>query len=235
MEKKIYFIWIWWIWISALARYYNSIWYKVFWSDKVDSELLEKLRWENIDIFIWENADNIDETFEKVIFTEAIPLESVELQKAKKLWLKTLSYPEWLAEIVNKEILISIQKAVDSSPELRSKKTLIENFIEGINDMDDVISEWHDFVIARREEDLRLLIETENLRTSETRKYLENAFRDGEIRTTGTDIVNIMQPVSRFGGGQEAKKKALIEKLQAFFEKYFGISGSFFEDDSHSI
>ena len=133
---------------------------------------------------------------------------------------------------LDKEILITIQKAVESSPELRSKKVLIENFIEGINDMDDVISEWHDYVRKMREEDIRILIEIENLKPEETRKYLENCFRDGEIKTTGTDIVGIMRPVSRFGGGQESKKKAVIEKLMAFFEKYYGISGSFFGEES---
>ena len=132
---------------------------------------------------------------------------------------------------LDREILITIQKAIDSSPELRSKKALIESFIEGINDMDDVIADWHDFVIEMREEDLRILIEVENLKPDETRKFLENAFRTGEIKTTGTDIVKIMKPVSRFGGGQEQKKKNLIERMLQFFEKYYGICGSFFTDN----
>ena len=51
-----------------------------------------------------------------------------------------------------------------------------------------------------------------------------DAFRDGEVKTTGTDIDKIMPPVSRFGGsGRAAKKQTVIEKLKAFFEKYFGI------------
>lgn len=132
---------------------------------------------------------------------------------------------------LDKEILISIQKAVDSSPELRSKKALIETFIDGINDMDDVISEWHDYVLDMREKDLQLLIEAEHLKPDETRKYLENAFRDGGITTAGTDIVKIMPPVSRFGGGQAQKKKNLIDKLMQFFEKYYGICGSFFASE----
>lgn len=131
---------------------------------------------------------------------------------------------------MDKEILITIQKAVESSPELRSKKALIECFIDGINDMDDIISEWHDYVIDMREKDLDELIVIENLKPAETRVFLDNAFRNGEIKTTGTDIVNIMKPVSRFGGGQEIKKKSLIDKLMAFFDKYFGISGSFFDN-----
>lgn len=38
----------------------------------------------------------------------------------------------------DKEVLIDTRKAIDSSSELRSKKALIETFISGINDVDDV-------------------------------------------------------------------------------------------------
>ena len=127
----------------------------------------------------------------------------------------------------DKEILITIQKAVDASPQLRSKKELIETFIAGINDVDDVMNEWHSFVGAARERELARIIQEEKLREPETRKFLENAFRDGEIKTTGTDIDKLMPPVSRFGGGKRAEKKqTVIEKLKAFFEKFFGIAAS---------
>lgn len=44
------------------------------------------------------------------------------------------------------------------------------------------------------------------------------------MKTTGTEIDKLMPPVSRFGGGGRAKKKhGVIEKLKAFFEKYFGL------------
>ena len=127
----------------------------------------------------------------------------------------------------DKEILISIRRAVDASPELRSKKRLIETFLAGINDVDDVLLEWNTFVAAEREAALRQIIQEENLREPETRKFLENAFRDGEIKTTGTDIDKLMPPVSRFGGGARAKKKqAVIEKLQGFFRQFYGIGGN---------
>lgn len=36
-----------------------------------------------------------------------------------------------------------------------------------------------------------------------------------------------MPPVSRFGGGgRTQKKQTVIDKLKAFFEKYFGVGGS---------
>ena len=127
----------------------------------------------------------------------------------------------------DKEVLITIKKAVDASPELRSKKVLIETFISGINDVDDVMTEWHDFVIRQREEELKQIILEEKLKEEETRKFLDKSFAEGEIKTIGTDIDMILPPVSRFGGGNRAQKKqGVIDKLKVFFEKYFGVGGS---------
>ena len=131
----------------------------------------------------------------------------------------------------DKEILVTIQKAVDASPELRSKKQLIEMFIAGINDVDDVMAEWQGFVAAEREKELVQIIQEEKLKEPETRKFLENAFRDGEIKTTGTDIDKLMPPVSRFGGGgaRAKKKQGVIDKLKGFFERFFGIGEASFD------
>ena len=118
----------------------------------------------------------------------------------------------------DKEVLITIKRAVEASPELRSKKALIENFIAGINDVEDVMAEWREFVVEQRENDLAQIISEERLNPENTRRYIENAFRDGEIRTAGTDIDKLMPPVSRFGGsGRDKKKQAVIEKLKQFF------------------
>ncbi len=124
----------------------------------------------------------------------------------------------------DKEVLVTIRKAIDASPELRSKKALIESFIAGITEVTDVMNEWHEYVAAEKEKQLAEIITEENLKDEETRKFIENAFRDGEVRTTGTDIDRIMPPISRFGGGDRAKKKmTVIEKIKAFFERFFGI------------
>ena len=124
----------------------------------------------------------------------------------------------------DKEILITIQKAVDASPELRSKKALIETFIAGINDVSDVMLEWRTFVAEEKEHQLATIIQEENLKDEETRRFMDRAFRDGSVKTTGTDIDKLMPPISRFGGGNRAvKKRTVIEKLTAFFDRFFGI------------
>ena len=124
----------------------------------------------------------------------------------------------------NKEILVNITKAIGSSMQLRSKKELIESFISSVNANTDVEQSWRDYVQQQKEEDLKELIESENLKPEETEKFIESSFRDGQVRTTGTDIDKILPPMSRFGGGNRVeKKKTVIEKIQAFFDRYFGL------------
>ncbi|MGX8698849.1 MAG: type I restriction endonuclease subunit R, EcoR124 family, partial [bacterium] len=128
----------------------------------------------------------------------------------------------------DKEVLITIRKAVNASPELRSKKALIESFLAGINGVEDVMLEWRSFVAREREKQLVQLITEENLKEEETRRFMEDSFRNGEIRTTGTDIEKILPPMSRFGGGRAQKKQTVIEKLKAFFVQFFGIGSADF-------
>lgn len=123
----------------------------------------------------------------------------------------------------DKSILTTIDKTIDSSIELRSKKKLIQGFIAEINATTDVDRDWQQFVKRQKEQDLSTIIVDERLKSEETQKFINNAFRDGIIKTTGTDIDKILPPVSRFGGGRAEKKQSVIEKLLKFFEKYFGL------------
>lgn len=123
----------------------------------------------------------------------------------------------------DKEILVSIDKAIKSSLQLRSKKELIDNFIATINTGTDVNADWLKFVKKQKEIDLEQIIEEQKLKPEEAKKFINNAFRDGVLKTTGTDVDKLLPPVSRFGGGRGQKKDTVIEILQKFFEKYFGL------------
>jgi type I restriction enzyme R subunit len=86
-----------------------------------------------------------------------------------------------------------------------------------------VEEDWRKFIDERKEEEISAIIEEEKLKPQETRRLIDNAFRDGALKTTGTAIDKIMPPVSRFGGGRAEKKQGIIEKLLEFFDKYFGL------------
>ncbi len=125
----------------------------------------------------------------------------------------------------NKDILTSIDKAVDASIELRSKKELIHDFINlySLNENGEIHDAWQRFINAERENELTKIIEDNNLNPAETRRLIANSFRDGVFKTTGTDVDRIMPAMSRFGdSNRSGKKKGVIERLVSFFEKYFG-------------
>jgi len=124
----------------------------------------------------------------------------------------------------DKEIVVAIQKAMDASPELRSKRVLIQNFLAGITEMDDVIAEWHAYIAEEKERQLKHIIEVYSLREIETRDFIRNCFRDGYVKTNGPDLDKILPPMSRFGGNNRAEKKAkVIMDIISFFEKFYGI------------
>jgi len=123
----------------------------------------------------------------------------------------------------DKTIIANIRTAINSSIELRSKKELIEGFIEDINVSDSVGEDWKRYVSERKEADLADLIQQERLKPEEARKFIDNAFRDGALKTIGTDIDKIMPPANPFDRKRGEKKKGIIERIKAFFEKYLGL------------
>lgn len=123
----------------------------------------------------------------------------------------------------DKAILANIRTAINSSIELRSKKELIEGFIADINVSPSVCDDWQRYVSKQKESDLAELITSERLKPEEARKFIDNAFRDGTLKTIGTDLDKIMPPANPFDKRSRENKKGIIERIKAFFEKYIGL------------
>ena len=125
----------------------------------------------------------------------------------------------------DKEILATIDRAINSSPSLRNKKDLIEQFVASVSAKSKVDAQWRSFLAAQKESELEGIIATEGLNGDETRGFIDNAFRDGAIPTSGVGITKIMPPVSRFakGGEHATRKRTVMEKLSEFFERYYGL------------
>ena len=124
------------------------------------------------------------------------------------------------------EIRANITRAIDSSPSLRNKKDLIEDFVDSVSTSGDLDQAWRAYVAARREAELNAIIETEKLRPEATRAFVATAFRDGAVQTTGTAITKVLPPASRFSasGGHGETKQRVLSKLGIFFERFFGLS-----------
>ena len=128
----------------------------------------------------------------------------------------------------DKEMIVSIRKAIDSSVDLRNKKELIERFIESLTPESEVDEDWLAYVEEQRRAELDRIIADENLNSDEAYKFMDNAFRDGFVQTTGTAITKVLPPVSRFTptGDRTKKREAVIERLTAFFNRFWDIISS---------
>ncbi|PKP86213.1 MAG: DEAD/DEAH box helicase [Alphaproteobacteria bacterium HGW-Alphaproteobacteria-17] len=125
----------------------------------------------------------------------------------------------------DKEILATIDRAINSSPSLRNKKDLIEQFVASVSAKSKVDAQWKSFLAGRKTEELEEIIAGEGLNADEARSFIDNAFRDGAIPTSGVAITKIMPAVSRFakGGEHASRKRTVMEKLTEFFERYYGL------------
>ncbi|MBU4331725.1 type I restriction endonuclease subunit R [Patescibacteria group bacterium] len=134
--------------------------------------------------------------------------------------------------VKNKEFLIDINKAIDSSVELRNKKDLINQFIASLDIHSVVDDDWQKFVDKKKIEELEKIIDNEGLDHDATYAFVKNSFRDGSVATTGTAITKVLPPVSRFSptGDRTKKRESVISKLISFFERFFDISGGKFSE-----
>ena len=122
----------------------------------------------------------------------------------------------------DKEIKSQISKTVLASYSLRSKKDLIERFVDSINNDSDVEGDWRKFISQQKKSELDQIIAEENLNPIETEEFINKAFEVGELKTAGTAVIKLLPPKNMFSPGFEhaLQKAFVIDKLKAFFERF---------------
>ena len=126
----------------------------------------------------------------------------------------------------DKEILVTIQKTIMASPDLRNKKDLIMSFIESLNQNSDVYKDFETFMNSKKKEELDKIIKEENLNREETYKFIKKSFEQGKVETNGTEVSEILPPMNMFTptNDRQEKKNKVIDKLLEFFDKFFSLT-----------
>jgi type I restriction enzyme R subunit len=122
----------------------------------------------------------------------------------------------------DKEIKVAIERAVDSSYSLRSKKDLIQKFVEDLTVEANVETSWSKFIKVQKELELEQIIQDENLESARAHVLLEQAFKTGELKLEGTALSRVLPAVNMFSpeGDYSNQKKRVFEKLSSFFERF---------------
>jgi len=128
----------------------------------------------------------------------------------------------------DKEILVTINKTIMASPDLRNKKDLILAFIDSLNQDSNIYVDFENFMNSKKKEELDKIIEEETLNQEETYKFIRKSFEQGRVESNGTDISDMLPPMSMFtkDNNRAVKKQRVLDKMIDFFEKFFNISSN---------
>ena len=130
------------------------------------------------------------------------------------------------------EIRVKISKSIDSSPDLRDKKELIEKFIDSLTPDGDVDSEWKQYVNKEKRQQFDQIIEEEHLKKEKALEFIENAFQRGYVPEGGMELDSIMPPINPFdkAANRQGKIQIVLDRIKAFFNKFFDISNGDFAE-----
>ena len=165
---------------------------------------------------------------EKMDVTDDIVFE-MELIKSIEVnidYILTLVKKYHDSNMEDKDIVITIEKTIMASPDLRNKKDLIMEFIESLNQDSNVYFDFESFMNSKKKEELDIIIDEENLNKEETYNFIEKSFEQGRVEINGTDISTILPPMDMFNpnNDRQEKKNKVIDRLLEFFDKFFSIT-----------
>ena len=126
----------------------------------------------------------------------------------------------------DKMIIGDIERAIGASYELRNKKDLIEAFIDSLDSSNDVTADWEKYLADAKERELSAIIEEEALDDAATREFMANAFVDGSVPESGTEVANLMtKKPSRFApaNAYADMKARVLDRLKGFFDRFNGL------------
>lgn len=125
-----------------------------------------------------------------------------------------------------KDVLVEIEKAIDSSPDLRDKKELIKRFIASLNPDSNVYQEWKQYVNDEKRKEFHRLISEEHLKEVPALKFIEDAFLRGYIPEGGKALDKIIPDLNPFdpSANRGGKIQQVLDRLKIFFNRFFRIS-----------
>lgn len=128
------------------------------------------------------------------------------------------------------EIRVRINKAINSSPDLRDKKDLIDKFIENLTPNSEVDAAWQQYVNEEKRRQFETIVEEEGLKREQAVEFIENAYERGYVPEGGMELDGIMPALNPFdpNANREGKIATVLEKLKAFFHRFADISNGDF-------
>lgn len=167
--------------------------------------------------------------------TENIDLSDIEFE-VELLAEKEINL-DYILEIILKktqehdskeELESDVRRLIKSSLGTRAKEDLIIEYIQTHNlkllkNLPEILEDFNKYAVAKREKEIKKIIEEENLRPDLADRYIRESIEKGEANEFGEDVDGMIQKVSRIGGKRAEKKKGVLSKIRKIVEVFVGI------------
>lgn len=129
------------------------------------------------------------------------------------------------------EIRVKIDKAIDSSPDMRDKKELIDKFINSLTPNSKVDEEWQNYVNTCKRTEFNEIENEYHLKKEKADDFIAMAFERGYVPECGLELNNMMPPINPFDpdADRDGKVRQVVARLKTFFNKYFEIANGEFK------
>ena len=143
----------------------------------------------------------------------------------------TIDYILYLVELYHEshcedgEIRLQISRAIGASPDLRDKKELIMAFVDSLTPGSAVDDAWLEYVNGRKLAEFEVIVEEERLRRDKAVLFMERAFELGYVPEGGMELASILPALNPFdpSANRGGVMERVLERLKAFFRKFYGI------------
>jgi type I restriction enzyme R subunit len=125
------------------------------------------------------------------------------------------------ADKIGHDVSAFVLERIDSSPNLRSKKELIRNFLDVFNVSEMTTAAWEEYIASKKKRDLDDIIYRLNLVPEKTISLMDDMLAQHQFVAVGERFGGIVR-ASLFGGKDKKLKEAEAE-LRIYFDRYHDI------------
>ena len=128
------------------------------------------------------------------------------------------------------DLVQEVRRVIRASLGNRAKEGLVVDFInqtdlDQIGEKASVIEAFFTFAQAEQQREAEALIESENLKAEEARRYITTSLKREYASEKGTELNSLLPKMSPLNPQYLAKKQSVFQKIVAFVEKFEGVGG----------
>ncbi|CBY92728.1 type I restriction-modification system endonuclease, R subunit [Mycoplasma haemofelis str. Langford 1] len=175
-----------------------------------------------------EGSNDAEEEFNSAL--EFIKQTEISLEYIIDLIITNTAWQDMNSNEKLEEHRAKINSMIGSTTYLRSKKKIINDFIDDVEEKTE--ESFKNFIKKRLEEDVDALVIKESIDKDATRDFIARAFRNNQFEEAGVEIENVVPPSRLNRQAFLDKQGRVLTELRSIYDKFRGLTRFDFDFDS---